>query len=114
MSLCDSCPKPGECCRNIHLYYADGAEVTTWADDPLGVQRVLAERALPFVPSSVEIYVSPPDSEEPGREYCTWVFQCPKLGADGRCTDYENRPELCRHLEPGASEPCVLYDGGKA
>ena len=35
-----------------------------------------------------------------------WNGRCPKLGADGRCTVYENRPLVCRIY--GASEllPC--------
>lgn len=115
MSACDQCPKPGACCRDIRLFFPNGDEVTTWADEPLAVYRMLAERRLPFMPSAVgDIFTAPPDADEPGREYCTWVYQCPVLGLDGRCLDYENRPALCRHLQPGESDPCVLYGVGHA
>jgi hypothetical protein len=32
-----------------------------------------------------------------------WRLRCPLLGRDGRCTDYENRPALCRHFQPGSN-----------
>lgn len=35
---------------------------------------------------------------------------CAKLGPDGRCQDYENRPLLCRSY-PHGNEPCE-FEGG--
>ena len=35
---------------------------------------------------------------------------CEQLGPDGRCQDYENRPELCRSY-PHDGEPCE-FEGG--
>jgi len=36
-------------------------------------------------------------------------FDCTKLGADGRCMDYENRPELCRVYQPQEDALCAEY-----
>lgn len=39
-----------------------------------------------------------------------WVFwSCKNLTPEGRCGDYENRPELCRTYEPGQDLLCVEY-----
>ncbi len=38
-----------------------------------------------------------------------WLYTCDKLGIDGRCTIYEERPALCRHMPPGEAKPCVHY-----
>lgn len=57
---------------------------------------------LPFVPST----------PEPGaRGAWAWRFSCPKLGADGRCTIYDDRPDLCRTYEPMSDGLCVHYQG---
>lgn len=37
------------------------------------------------------------------------VFDCRKLGADGRCTDYENRPSACITYPPGIDAMCAEH-----
>lgn len=34
--------------------------------------------------------------EKLGENEEIYFYHCPKLGADNRCTDYENRPQICR------------------
>lgn len=34
--------------------------------------------------------------KELGDKSKVYFYYCPKLGADGLCTDYENRPDICR------------------
>lgn len=44
------------------------------------------------------------------RDGMTFVqFNCDRLGADGRCTDYENRPFTCRDFKPGTDRLCAEY-----
>jgi len=31
----------------------------------------------------------------------SWVFTCPMLDENGRCSIYENRPSACRSYQPG-------------
>lgn len=38
-----------------------------------------------------------------------WRFWCPLLGRDGRCTDYENRPALCRTYQSGEDALCAEW-----
>lgn len=40
-----------------------------------------------------------------------WRYWCPRLGVDGRCTNYENRPKLCRLYQPKSDFLCTEYDG---
>ncbi len=64
-----------------------------------------------FAAEFVSIFVPYKDIEEPRKIYPEYVemleketedinsihfYYCPKLGADGLCTDYENRPDICR------------------
>lgn len=42
-----------------------------------------------------------------------WVIWCKNLGRDGRCTDYANRPDLCRSFEPGSDRLCCLHPDSK-
>jgi Fe-S-cluster containining protein len=51
---------------------------------------------MPFLPA---------EQDENGE----WRFACPLLGADGRCTDYERRPQICRNYEPGQDGLCALH-----
>lgn len=46
---------------------------------------------------------------EPGSDGVVPVFDCPLLGEDGRCTDYDGRPELCRLYEAGSDPICAEY-----
>lgn len=39
-----------------------------------------------------------------------WLFGCPMLDWDtGRCTDYENRPTLCREYQPMSDPLCAMH-----
>lgn len=40
----------------------------------------------------------------------TWAMWCPNLHpVTGRCTDYDNRPDLCRDYEPGQDPLCIMH-----
>ncbi len=113
MSACDTCPKPGFCCRDIRLHNAKGDELTTWLDEGHGAAQIqLLAAGLPFIADRVaESWRAPADADQPGREYGAWFYQCPNLLPNGRCGDYENRPQVCRKFQPGDGINCVLYKG---
>lgn len=116
MSLCDSCYAPGQCCKNIRFFA--GGEVSFRIDEDLKAQLLNhrpeedkeAGRKMPFVPV---IETSRSTDPESGREYASYVFRCSNLTTEGRCGDYENRPQLCRVFEPGSDLPCVHYRGAE-
>lgn len=104
LDLCGNCPKPGMCCRDIRLHTGNDIVfrgVATRLEALVALATVRHEDpwmghiGLPFLPDRID-------------GLGMWVLQCPILGSDGRCTDYENRPLLCRHHEPGFHVPCAL------
>ncbi len=109
MSLCDRCISPGACCKKLRLYRESGEAVTFWLDEP--IEEQLSKDELPFKP--LDLVVECTDSET-GRKYGVFDFMCPKLRPDGRCGDYENRPDLCRRFEPGSGPLCVHYQAEPA
>lgn len=111
MSMCDRCFMPGACCKRMRISsrHEDGAfyPVVVWDDAPPGKAREAArDMGLPFQPiEKSETWTD----EESGRTYSTWDYKCPKLGADGRCTIYEDRPQLCRSYAPRSDQLCVHF-----
>jgi len=100
MSVCDTCPIPGHCCRYLVLnggYFPprggtiERAQAALRADRPFG-------SPLPFRP----LFQMSDGS---------WVLWCPNLDLKtGRCNDYENRPLACSDYEPASDPLCVLHE----
>lgn len=90
---CDTCPVPGNCCRFFELQGGEFAVGKSYLETLV----LLATRFVPFMP----LVRSP--------IFKGWRFWCPNLGRDGRCTDYENRPDTCRKYEVGSDPLCVLH-----
>lgn len=105
MSLCDTCPKPGHCCKRFTLATGNG-DVTTWADEKR-LDPASHEGADHIVFLEELGRAADPD----GREYVWGYWGCTKLNENGRCTIYETRPKFCREYEPASSPLCVLYEG---
>lgn len=106
MSICDRCTDPGHCCRRLKLYGND-FEVPYAYDEASAAEEIILMDELeyrnfgfriPFVPyTQIDGVV---------------LFMCPKLGNDGRCTDYENRPRICREYQPATGDDlCVMPKG---
>lgn len=97
--LCETCLKPGHCCRDLVLTSVDG---NSPVDKPLSFEQAehwAMSQRLPFRPHT---------EHAPGK----WRWWCPKLDQEtGRCTDYENRPPLCRSFVAGSDPLCVHYRG---
>jgi Fe-S-cluster containining protein len=110
MSLCDGCPQPGNCCKQLRLFTPEGA-LTVWKG---GALAAMARHNLPFQPLELisETVVTTPGDPDFGRTYQEWFWSCPKLGADGRCTIYSRRPDLCRSYKPATDFLCVFHSYG--
>lgn len=96
---CFSCARCTSCCRLASSEYS---------------YEELKERAKngdKFSKEFVSIFVPYESIEEPKKIYPEYIslleekfkdqtqlnfYYCPKLGKDGLCTDYENRPNICR------------------
>jgi Fe-S-cluster containining protein len=100
MSLCDTCRNPGRCCTGFHLTtradtpntYLDALILMATIDHADGTWLRGRALGLPFMPLV--------------KRSGAWLYWCPLL-KDGRCSDYENRPQLCRTFEPGSDTLCV-------
>lgn len=95
---CDSCRRPGACCRGFVLNF------TVPMDDwyAAAMRQLDAHGIDYFVPRRPRSDVATVHSD-----IATAVmFDCSRLGPDGRCTDYENRPKLCRVFEAGSDPLC--------
>ena len=104
MSACDTCSKPGACCRGF------GLQDHTYYRTPLEALVKMVEFGLPFLPvdNRYEEYLAAIPEKE--RDFVRpFSFNCPMLGHDGRCTIYDHRPELCKKYEPLSDPLCVMW-----
>ena len=100
VASCDTCRAPGSCCRGFVLSIGRLPEAT-WSDDAMALMSL---HRLPFIPVRVSVNLG---VDEAG--YVAVVFDCTLLGADGRCTQYDDRPVTCRLYTPGADPICAEY-----
>lgn len=107
MSACDTCPKPGACCHDFVLNGSAGTRGLSFPADKWMVEGIgFAERrGVPFIPLRVDD--GPNSTSADGFVAIRW--KCPLVTPEGRCRDYENRPQLCRDYQPGDDRLCVLY-----
>jgi Fe-S-cluster containining protein len=98
VSTCDTCRSPGSCCNGLVLNRHFSSE--NWRDE-----------AREFVNKYGIHYLVPVRPHAPSNDGTSTavMFDCTRLGVDGRCTDYENRPELCRIYEPASDRLCAEY-----
>lgn len=88
---------------------AVGDPPTAWVDEVEAGTASLP--GTPFVPwMELERFTF----EETGRQFATYLWSCPVLLPNGRCGDYENRPNVCRSFEPASDLLCVHYGGAEA
>ena len=103
MSLCDSCREPGHCCKRLFLSRESSGPVTEWT--PLHALARMAAEWLPFILQGERLAYQTPE----GAHYSHFAMTCPLLTSDGRCGDYEHRPQLCRDFEPGSTPLCIEH-----
>lgn len=98
-SPCDTCSRPGSCCKGFVL--STLFSPANWEHD---ATPRLAQFGVPFF-RVVEAVRSVGDGMVGVR------CDCDRLGADGRCTDYENRPDVCRNYDPLSDALCIEFVG---
>lgn len=91
--LCETCMRPGSCCKD--LYLSGGG-----LHNPQSLESV-ERRTL-----ELGLFMFRPLHQD---EYGRWRFWCTNLQPDGRCGDYEGRPELCRTYNEGYDGLCVHH-----
>lgn len=91
----EHCPDLGHCCREFSIYLAGIIVDKKFAREE--VEEYLKAKKFPFKVLCLD---------ERSR---MWCFTCHNLGSDGLCTDYENRPRICRDSQPRTQQPlcCV-------
>lgn len=100
MSLCDSCRSPGACCQGLilsHLF-----EKIRWKQD---ARKFVKKERYPFYP----VRALQVDLDNPEMTFIHVQFDCRNLGADGRCSKYEDRPFVCSDYEPGIDGLCAEH-----
>lgn len=105
---CMSCQCCGSCCKLASSEYS---------------YKELKERAEngdKFAQDFVSIFIPYESKEEPRQQFPEYIellektfineelyfYHCPKIGENNLCTDYENRPEICRVFP---SNPLVVF-----
>lgn len=115
-SPCDSCRDPGACCRafTVNIDFPVGMERDEVREhvrkgtDPFGGRR-RHEKLPHFEPLRPSRWWAGNGARRPER--VNWMFDCAALGPDGRCTVYDDRPDVCRAYEPKSDPMCVEFDG---
>ncbi len=97
MSLCDVCMSPGACCKRLTL--------TGLFSEPMSRERVEHELLKPEVFPQLKGVFQPGEQDERG----VWRLWCTALLPNGRCSIYEDRPNLCRMYRPGQDPLCVHH-----
>ena len=84
--------------------------MTVWDDeDPVERLETVLGGPVPFRPlERLDTW----HEEGTMRTYSGWRWFCTWLMPDGRCGNYEIRPQLCRDYQPLADGLCVHYNGG--
>ena len=106
MSICNKCKMPGACCHGFMLFDENNNPRSYWVDEgDEAVIKDMKENGLPFLPlATAETHYDPVS----GHQFRSVYMQCPRLGADGKCTDYAHRPQLCRDYKAGVENTCRM------
>lgn len=99
---CDTCRRPGACCSGFVIAAVGVFEPGPgWREE--AIQQLERRGGIDyFEPMYPRASMNNPGMVQP-------IWRCRRLGADGRCTDYENRPRLCHLYEVGEDALCVEF-----
>lgn len=101
---CARCVAPGTYCKALPLskHFPLGSTHNSIAVE-------MAEIGEPFIPiRRLHVLNGCENADGTGSHwYELWLFTCPKLTKEGRCSIYDERPYACRVYEPGVDAMCV-------
>lgn len=112
-AICARCIEPGHCCKRFHLSTGKAADPNFWEPFTCWDHLEARHSVEHFKPVERIGQWTAEDGLEGGRTYSAWAWSCTALGADGRCTIYNDRPDLCRRYEPLTDHLCVMTPGGR-
>ena len=99
MSICTtSCRSKGNCCRGFELNFE--VSKNNWYNE---AKENLKRYNLEF------LYPIRPGLKDYWRGKVRVQFGCSRLNKDGLCSDYENRPDLCKTYMPQQDPLCCEY-----
>src|SRR5689334_12410170 len=103
---CDRCVAPGTCCKSFEL-----SKEFAIGQTPESLKKWLEENNFPFTPLIRSNIYCTSENSHIANSAVHWVekwrFACTKLGEDGRCTIYEDRPDLCKKYTAGCDTMCI-------
>ena len=103
------CPDLGHCCKRFVLNPTSLPPFNERRSIK-GIWRKLRQFKLPFKP--LELSGINGSGGKTGK--MDWWFTCPILGKDGKCGDYENRPQVCKSFVPGGGDAlCLIKPEGE-
>lgn len=105
--ICNNCHSPGSCCSGFQLMSLVGWEYP----EDIEQKKLKAVETLKslgmdyFVPHQVHLPSPVYMAEYNGKVSMT--FRCTKL-VNGRCSDYDNRPNTCINYKPMEDDLCKV------
>jgi Fe-S-cluster containining protein len=118
MASCETCRAPGRCCSGFPLNSSAATnalnemEVQAWLDQVLTppLDWNWGEPDRPDQEWRVGLPFRPLFKDSTG----AWRYWCTLLTPEGRCGDYEHRPWLCSHFQPGSDPLCIEFEKEEA
>ena len=105
-TLCDTCYAPGSCCAGFVLLDKAGDEKRFPLAGPKTIDKHNEKLGRRF---KAELRETVTENEI---EYGLYNMSCLELSTDGRCRTYNDRPKICRDLEPAGSGLLCIHSGG--
>lgn len=104
-SMCDRCMSPGHCCKGVALH-GGGQRNRPFERAIREISEPMSFERAEHLAMQLGISMFRPAFQEPNG---SWRWWCTALDRDGRCSIYEDRPQLCRDYRPGQDGLCVHF-----
>lgn len=109
--ICVRCVSPGRCCSAFRVTDKTGHPPTFWDDAECAPSH---SRYVIFKPLHRVGQWTVEHGPDAGRTYSEWLWSCSALSAEGRCTIYQQRPNLCRSYTPLEDGLCAMKPTAEA
>lgn len=99
MNVCSKCNSNGGCCRGFELTYL-GEDIERY------FRALLSIEIDHFIPKTITLKEIISATEV--KETTKLIWYCTKLDGNGKCSIYENRPQLCKDYIPMSDGLCSV------